>query len=158
MNIKEPFVMLLVGPPLSGKSTWIRQNYPMVQVISRDEIVMELAGTRDYNKAFSEVDQKEVDRVLSQRLTECANSGESVIIDMTNMTQKRRMQTLNYFSEDYYKVAVIFPLLSDEEYGIRNQKRIEQENKNLPISIVKRMISSYQLISKEEGFDKVMSI
>lgn len=158
MNIKEPFVMLLVGPPLSGKSTWIRQNYPMVQVISRDEIVMELAGTRDYNKAFSEVDQKEVDRVLSQRLTECASSGESVIIDMTNMTQKRRMQTLNYFSEDYYKVAVIFPLLSDEEYGIRNQKRIEQENKNLPISIVKRMISSYQPISKEEGFDKVMSI
>ena len=57
MNIKEPFVMLLVGPPLSGKSTWIRQNFTDTQVISRDEIVMELAGTRDYNKAFSEVNQ-----------------------------------------------------------------------------------------------------
>lgn len=158
MNIKEPFVMLLVGPPLSGKSTWIRENYPLTKVISRDEIVMELAGTRDYNKAFSEVDQKEADRVLSQRILESSNSGENVIIDMTNMTQKRRMQTLNYFSPDYYKVAVIFPLLSDREYEIRNQKRIEQENKNLPISIVKRMISSYQPISKEEGFDKVMSI
>lgn len=44
--------MLLVGPTLSGKSTWLKTNYPNVKVISRDEIVMEVAGTIDYNKAF----------------------------------------------------------------------------------------------------------
>jgi predicted kinase len=156
MNIKEPFVMLLVGPPLSGKSTWIRNNYPNTKVISRDEIVMELAGTNDYNKAFSQVNHKLVDKVLSDRLSESSN-GENVIVDMTNMTGKRRAQTLSYF-DSYYKVAVIFPILSDEEYETRNKKRISEENKDLPLSIVKRMISSYQTIKEEEGFDKVISI
>jgi len=67
-KIKEPFVMMLIGPTLSGKSTYIRSNYPSAEVISRDEIVMEVFGSRDYNSAFKEVDQKEVDRRLADRL------------------------------------------------------------------------------------------
>lgn len=157
MNIKEPFVMLLVGPPLSGKSTWIRSNFPEVKVISRDEIVMEVAQTRDYNKAFAEVDHKEVDRILAQRLNQSNIDDENVIVDMTNMTSKRRKQTLNFFGDNFYKIAVIFPILTDEDYQSRNQKRISEENKDLPLSIIKRMISSYQTVSKEEGFDKIIS-
>lgn len=157
MKIKEPFVMLLVGPPLSGKSTWIRQNFPDTMIISRDEIVMKLALTRDYNKAFNEVDQKAVDNLLHSRLVEAGFNNQSVIIDMTNMTKKRRISTLSHFSNNFYKVAVIFPILTDEEYQIRNQKRIREENKDLPLRIIKNMISSYQSISKDEGFDEIIS-
>ena len=77
---------------------------------------------------------------------------------MTNMTLKRRRATLNYFSDYYYKVAVIFPILSDEEYKTRNDKRIVEENKDLPMHVIKNMISSYQPISTEEGFDEVISL
>lgn len=158
MNIKEPFVMLLIGPPLSGKTTWIKNNFPNTEVISRDELVMEVAQTRDYNKAFAEVDQKLVDQILQERLLESAIDEKSVIVDMTNMTIKRRLSTLKYFGDNFYRVAVIFPILSDEEYQIRNQKRISEENKDLPLRIIKRMISSYQPISKEEGFNKIISV
>lgn len=157
-NLKEPFVIILVGPPLSGKSTWIRNNFPDTSVISRDEILMEVYGSRDYDKAFSNVDQKEVDRVLHQRLVDANKSKENVIIDMTHMTSKRRKHNLDYFSDDYYKLCVIFPLLSDEEYERRNQKRMKEENKNLPMHVVKRMISQYQSIRQDEGFDKVISL
>ena len=44
------------------------------------------------------------------------------------MASKRRKQNLNYFTNDYYKLAVIFPILSEEEYVKRNQKRIEEAN------------------------------
>ena len=44
-NIKEPFVIILIGPPLSGKSTWIRENFPNTDVISRDEILMDVYGS-----------------------------------------------------------------------------------------------------------------
>ena len=107
MKLKEPFVIILVGPTLSGKSTWIRNNYPNVNVISRDEIVMEVAGTRDYNKAFEIVDHKLVDKVLADRLIEANNTQTSSIIDMTNMTVKRRLQTLRYFDDSFEKVAEI---------------------------------------------------
>ena len=158
MKLKEPFVIILVGPPLSGKTTSIRQNFPDTEVISRDETVMEVYGSRNYTEAFANVDQKEVDRVLQQKFIKANSEKKSVIIDMTHMASKRRKQNLDYFSSDYYKLAVIFPILSDEEYEIRNKKRIEEENKDLPMRIVKSMISSYQPISKEEGFDKVISL
>lgn len=157
-NLKEPFVIILVGPPLSGKTTWIRNNFPNTKVISRDETLMEVYGSRNYTEAFNNVDQKEVDRVLTQKFIDANAAKESVIVDMTHMASKRRKQNLDYFTNDYYKLAVIFPILSDEEYAKRNQKRIEEENKDLPMRIVKSMISSYQPISKEEGFDKVISL
>jgi len=157
-HIKEPFVIILVGPPLSGKTTWIRNNFPTTEVISRDEIVMEVYGSKNYTDAFNNVDQKEVDRVLDSRLKEANKSKKNVIVDMTHMTSKRRKQNLDYFSDDYYKLAVIFPILSDEEYVKRNKKRIEEENKDLPMHIVKRMISSYQPIRSDEGFNKIVSL
>ena len=156
MNLKEPFVMLLVGPTLSGKSTWIRNNYPTINVISRDEIVMEIAGTRDYNRAFETVDQKLVDRVLAERLTGANLTKTSTIVDMTNMTVKRRAQTLRYFDDSFYKIAVIFPILSDEQYQMRNIDRNSKENKWIPPSVIKSMIDSYQEPTSDEGFSKII--
>jgi predicted kinase len=157
-QLKEPFVIILIGPPLSGKTTWIRENFPTTEVISRDEIVMEVYGSRNYTEAFKNVDQKEVDKVLSQKFLDANLSKKNVIVDMTHMASKRRKQNLNYFTNDYYKLAVIFPILSEDEYERRNQKRIEEENKNLPMAIVKSMISSYQPITADEGFNKVISL
>lgn len=157
-NLKEPFVIILIGPPLSGKSTWIRENFPTTEVISRDEIVMEVYGSRNYTEAFKSVDQKEVDKVLTQRFLDANKEKKNVIVDMTHMASKRRKQNLNYFTDDYYKLGVIFPILTDDEYVKRNQKRIEEENKDLPMGIVKSMISSYQPITSDEGFNKVISL
>lgn len=157
-KLKTPFVIILVGTPLSGKSTWIRQNFTDINVISRDEILMEVYGSRNYTEAFQNVNQKEVDRILDSRLREANSSNQNVIIDMTNMTSKRRKQNLNYFSSDFYKLAVIFPRLSDDEYIRRNNKRIEEENKDLPMHVIKNMISSYQNIKDDEGFNRVISL
>lgn len=148
--------MLLVGPTLSGKSTWIRNNYPTINVISRDEIVMEVAGTRDYNRAFETVDQKLVDRVLAERLTGANLTKTSTIVDMTNMTVKRRAQTLRYFDDSFYKIAVVFPILSDEQYQMRNIDRNSKENKWIPPSVIKSMIDSYQEPTSDEGFSKII--
>ena len=148
--------MLLVGPTLSGKSTWIRNNYPTINVISRDEIVMEVAGTRDYNRAFETVDQKLVDRVLAERLTSANLTKTSTIVDMTNMTVKRRAQTLRYFDDSFYKIAVVFPILSDEQYQMRNIDRNSKENKWIPPSVIKSMIDSYQEPTSDEGFSKII--
>lgn len=157
-NLKEPFVIVLIGPPASGKTTWIKQNFPTTNVISRDDIVMEVYGSKNYTEAFKNVDQKEVDRILHERLVDANLQKKNVIIDMTHMASKRRKHNLNYFSNDYYKLAVIFPILSEDEYERRNKKRIEEENKDLPMHVIKSMISSYQPVSADEGFNKIISL
>jgi predicted kinase len=158
MKLKEPYLILLIGPTLSGKSTWIKNNYPNTDVISRDEILMDIAGTRDYNKAFEIVDQKLVDKVLAERLLDANFNKTSSIIDMTNMTIRRRAQTLRYFNDNFYKIAVVFPILSDEEYQMRNINRNAKENKWIPPSVIKSMIDSYQYPTLEEGFDNIISL
>jgi len=159
-KLKEPYVIILIGPPLSGKTTWIRENFEpgSFELISRDQIVLDLHGKDDYNTAFKTVDQKEVDKILVNKISTSAKEGKNAIIDMTNMTSKRRKYNLSFFGSEYYKLAVIFPVLKDEEYVARDKKRTEEENKSIPMHIIKNMISSYQSVKKDEGFDRVISL
>ena len=159
-KLKKPWVMVLIGPPLSGKDTWIRNNPELKDavMISRDQILLDVSQTDDYNLAFKTVNQKEVDKKLNSLLVDTGRSDKNAIINMTHMARKRRTYNLKFFP-NHYKIAVIFPQLSDEEYKRRNQKRNEEENKFIPDHVIKSMISSYQTVDKQkEGFDKVISL
>jgi predicted kinase len=158
MKTKSPFVIILSGIPMSGKSTWVRENYPDTLAISRDELVMEVAGTRDYNLAFKTVDQKAVDKLLAKRITDAATQKVDVIIDMTNLSRKVRVKNLSYFSNDYYKVSVVLPILDSEEYKRRNDFRSINENKFIPPFVIKSMMDSFVLPTDDEGFDKIILI
>lgn len=158
MKIKSPFVIILSGIPMSGKSTWVRENHPNTFTISRDEIVMEVAGTRDYNLAFKNVDQKVVDKLLVERITDAANKKVDVIIDMTNLSRKVRLKNLSYFSNDYYKISVVLPILDSEEYERRNNFRLINENKFIPPFVIKSMMDSFVLPIDDEGFDEIIFI
>jgi len=156
---KSPWVIIMIGPPLSGKTSWINKNFEIseYELISRDQLVVDVYGEDDYNAAFGSVNQKEVDRLLTQKLTEIGNSTKNAIVDMTHMGRKRRIQNLTYF-KNHTKIAVIFPILTDEEYQRRNDKRTREEKKTIPIHVIRNMISSYQTISHEEGFNRVYSV
>jgi predicted kinase len=158
LKLKYPFVMILIGPPLSGKSTFIRENFNDVEidVISRDQIVLDLSGTDDYNLAFNTVNQKEVDKELKSRLLEAGKSDKNVIIDMTNLSSKRRKSNLSYFEDKFYKVAVLFPELEWSEYLRRNELRSVNENKMIPEGVIKNMIENFQEVRYDEGFNKVI--
>ena len=105
-KLKDPYVIILIGPPLSGKTTWINKNFEpgSFELISRDQIVLDLHGEDDYNTAFNTVDQKEVDRILVNKLSKTAKEGKNAIVDMTHMTSKRRKYNLSFFGSEYYSL------------------------------------------------------
>ena len=157
-SIKNPFVIFLVGPPLSGKDTLIRNlELSNVVVVSRDDIVLEMCPGLNYNDAFKSVNQKQVDKVLKARLIDLANSGKNVIINLTNLRRKKRNLFKSYFSKEYVKVSIIFPILSLQEYEKRNKVRFESENKNISRSVMEDMINGYESIDESENFDKVIN-
>jgi predicted kinase len=155
---QKPYVLMLIGPPLSGKDTVLKKLNLDAVMISRDQILMDVYGSDNYDEAFKNVNQKEVDRVLIQNIQTASKEGKNVVINMTNMTRKRRTYNLDFFGDEYTKIALIFPLLDESEYERRNLKRKEEENKFIPLHVLKNMISSYQSISKDEGFDKIVSL
>jgi tRNA uridine 5-carbamoylmethylation protein Kti12 len=127
-------------------------------VISRDALVLEAYGTDDYDAAFGSVDQKKVDEMLRERLKECAAAKRDCIVDMTNMTAKRRKHTLSFFGKEYTKIAVVFEPLDMDEIKRRDDKRKAEENKSIPMGVIKSMIDSYQPPTEEEGFHKITYI
>jgi len=161
-TLKEPFVLLMVGPPLTGKSTaiksWLENYNGKVEVISRDAILLEEHGSDDYSAAFNAPGiQKKADKILISKLEDANANRSNVIIDMTNLNPKRRGYNLSFFDEDYYKVAVLFPILSWDEFSARNEKRKIEENKFIPEHVIKNMVNSYSSIKDDEEIDKVIS-
>lgn len=155
---REPFVIILIGPPLSGKTTWVKNNFSDIEVISRDDILMESCDYTNYNEAFNNVDQKNVDKLLLERFKELSTSKKNVIVDMTHMGSKRRKYNLSHFGDDYYKVGVIFPFLKEKEYIKRNEKRVLEEDKDISMNVVNNMISNFVPIKSDEGFNKIISL
>ena len=161
-TLKSPFIIIMIGPPLVGKSTaiksWLEKYNEEVTIISRDEIVLEQYGSNDYYAAFNSVNQKQVDKILISKLEKANYNKENVIIDMTHLTSKRRVYNLSFFDEDYYKVAVIFPFLDWDEYRKRNEKRKNEENKYIPEHIITNMMNSFSGIKDSEGFNKIINL
>jgi predicted kinase len=161
-TLKTPFVIIMVGPPLVGKTTaiksWLSKYDGEINVISRDAIVLEQYGSDDYSAAFNSVNQKEVDRVLISRIETANAKGQNVIIDMTNLTSKRRGYNLSFFDDEYYKVAIVFPMLTTQEFKARNEKRTIEEKKFIPDHVIRNMIDSFQPIKDKEGFNKIISL
>ena len=159
-SIKPPFVIILVGPPLVGKSTLIRkwlQTYDgKVNVISRDAILLEQHGSDNYSEAFKSVNQKNVDKLLISSIEESNEKRQNVILDMTHLSPKRRMYNLSFFDDDYTKLAVVLDIPSVEELLKRNETRNAEENKFIPEGVIYKMIKDYTPIQAKEGFDKVI--
>jgi predicted kinase len=148
-------VYVLIGPPLSGKSTFKKKHFPNAFNICRDDIILSLALNVSYEEAFKIVNQKEVDTILKSKL-ESASNFQEVVIDMTNMTSKRRKYNLSFFP-NHKKVAILFNFPTDDEYFLRNQKRIKEENKSISYGVFKNILDSFTPIKENENFDKIFS-
>lgn len=158
LNTKSPFCVILVGPPLSGKDTFLSKlQIDNLEIISRDSIVLDLCPNMTYNEAFSSVNQKLVDKTLKDKVKQASSENKNVIINLTNLRKKSRRSFLLKFGAEYKKIAIIFPILSMDEYVIRNSSRTESESKTISIKVIKDMIDGYEPIDELENFDKVIN-
>ncbi|CAG7581232.1 MAG: putative poly A polymerase [uncultured marine phage] len=155
----DKWVMILVGTPLVGKSTYLRENFSDVDYVtlSRDECLLEVAGTDDYGIAWKTANQKNVDKLLKSKFENASKEGKNCVVDMTNLSKKRRKSNLKFFGEDYFKVAVTFDHLSQDEYKMRNEKRLEEEKKFIPYGVIASMKKAYTPVDRNEGFDLIVS-
>lgn len=158
-SIDKPYLLTLIGPPNCGKSTFIthlksfsiRKRLDFFHIISRDDIVLSLSGTDDYNKAWEIVDHELVNQELKKRFETLSGLKENVVIDMTNMNRYIRKSNNDMF-KDHYKIAIVFNY-NKQEILERNESR---KNKKIPIEVIDSMINKYDTPTLEEGFDLIV--
>jgi len=146
MNRITNDMILLIGLPGSGKSTWVERyatNRKHTVSISSDKIREELYGDEatqgDNNKIFS---------LVRERAEEALKDCKDVIIDATNMTIKDRSA---YFDIAKTYGAVVTGILFDipvEECKRRNSKR----DRVVPDFVYDKMMERYEQPQLSEGF------
>ena len=151
-----PTITVLVGPPNSGKSTWIKANKSNEFVISRDETLMRYAAFNGMSqdnystiwKNLAEEDQKEIDNEILNKFNRAKQSKNDIVIDMTNMSKKSRRKWLSQV-KGYNKKAVVF-MTDIETLFERNLKRKESEGKFIPEEVIINMIKSFLVPTFDE--------
>lgn len=155
--IDYPKIVVLIGPPLSGKSTWIENidygnNEPTV--ICRDDLLMDMyARGGTYQEAWEAADQKHVDKVLMQKFNVAVKNRDKIIIDMTNMSAKSRRRWLAGVPRDYVKEAIVFATPANK-LSVRNLNRYEDEKKFIPDYVIENMMKRYT----DPGYDEFDAI
>jgi predicted kinase len=155
-----------VGPPCSGKSTYIQElrnagSFDSPEnntiIISRDDALMDIGKqkypTLNYSELFktlTEDDQKEVDTLVQKRFKAAIVNKDNIVIDMTNMNPKSRRKWLANVNSSYTKHIVVF-FTGYEELMKRNTIRAAKTGKYIPNHIFVDMMKKFKLPMSDEA-------
>lgn len=148
--------IVIVGLPCSGKSTYVKENYPNATVISFDNTIQEMYPELSYNEAHKKVNLEEAEKTMKSRLLDAIKKADNdIIVDKTNLKIKSRRKLLASVSKKKFTtIAVVFSL-SETEFIKRNELRNKQEDKFISFKTFKEMRDMYEEVTKEEGFDEI---
>jgi len=139
---------VLVGLPGAGKTTWA--NKQSLHVVSRDDEVMKLGGNASYMENWGVVDQKEVDANFEKHLSNTMTTGESFILDETNLTRKSRKALYNRLKEAGYFVQIVL-FLADVEHCVKAQNT--RPGKSIDVGVITNMAKSFSMPLTDEYDD-----
>lgn len=153
-----PHLIMFVGLPASGKSTW-RANMPLdgYDQLSTDDLIESHAKAvgLTYDEVF-----KDYMKIADGRFWNAVEDGirekRNLIIDRTNLTFKTRRRVMGRVTHDYSTQAIVFlPPVSTSDKMEHSLRLRSREGKNIPPHIIETMIESFELPTREEGFDSI---
>ena len=146
----------LIGVPGAGKSTWIK-NQPWAKdmpVVGTDHFVEQeaLRVGKTYSEVFDAYMPTAV-RLMANQALVCQANHLDFIWDQTSTTvasRKRKFNTL--LPSQYEHIAVVFKVPEPDELSRRLASR---PGKNIPFSVMEKMIKNFEPPSLDEGFKEI---
>jgi len=153
-------IIMLVGVPASGKSTWTEKEFQgECVVVSSDkhlDVIAEHYG-QTYDGVFSQY-MKVAEKMMWEDFDSYVSGGYSpIVIDRTNLSARSRLkffeQLKNFHRNHGYEIeAVIFKTPEAKEWKRRLESR---PGKTIPQHVLESMERSYEQPRLSEGFSKV---
>lgn len=146
--MNRPKLVLLVGPPGCGKSTYatkyIEENINTIH-LSSDGIRKELWGDEAIQG-----DNSEVFSLMQSRAIEALNNGQNVVYDATNMTRKDRSYMIELCPKFVQIEAHIIwaPIETCIERDAARERTVGKE-------VIDRMLKKFQAPYYDEGISEI---
>ena len=133
-RIAEGSLVVLVGPPASGKSTWAAEQFPSHQVVSSDAL-RAVVGTDEHDQRASKDAFDVLDLVVQRRL----RRGLTTVVDSLGTDAKRRRRWIRAAADaGRPSVAVVFDT-DDATCRARNRAR----DRSIPTSVMTSMLARW---------------
>lgn len=146
-------IIVMVGAPGSGKSTWVKKYnlpHPCVTILSSDAL-RAVFGKDENDQTVS----AKVFQYMEIEADSLVRNGNTVLIDATNMHRKARKPWVD-LAKKYGVVLEAYVFIVDKDILIeRNKKRGAAGGRDVPADVIDRMLTNYVAPSQEEGFDAV---
>lgn len=136
----EKEVIVMIGLPRSGKSTYIQENLGDYFQISRDALIMESCPrAKTYTEAWNSVDQEEIDKKLTQKAQAAFKTEDRIVIDMTNMSKKSRKKWLSLAKQnDFFTKAYVMATPVEKCIERSYDSKVKHIPENVIMSMSKR--------------------
>jgi predicted kinase len=142
--IKIACLIVLVGPPGSGKTTWARRNGRGAVHVSQDGLID--AITPDgFDYVYRPIYREAEDAVARAAL----QAGHTVIVDRTNRTRAHRERWLEMAREASCPAVAVIMTTSEAVCRERNAKR---GRSRLSEERMERMLAALEPVQSDEGF------
>jgi predicted kinase len=140
-----PCLIVLVGPPGSGKSTWAKQNGHGAVHVSQDDLI-DAITPNGFEHVYCPIYSAAEDAVARTAL----DRGHTVIVDRTNRTPAHRRRWLAFAHQaDCPAIAVVMRASFQQ---CRERNRIRQDRRRLTEERMDRMIAAFEPVRLDEGF------
>lgn len=138
----KPMMILMIGLPRSGKSTFVNNVLSSANYIciSADNIREELTGDKSIQS-----NDKEVWKLLYEKFDSAIKNKENIVVDNTNLKIKYRKRFVDPALKNNYFVIYASFMNIDEDIIL---DRIEKTN--FPINIYHRMKAGFENFTEEE--------
>ncbi|HAG07974.1 MAG: hypothetical protein XD78_0785 [Desulfotomaculum sp. 46_296] len=139
-------LIVLIGPPAAGKSTWLHQFRG--EVISTDDIRRDEFGVQ-----YDPLLEPAVWWIAYKRLSQALAVGKEVCFDATNTTKARRKPLISRGKQAGASIEAIVFLQDLDSLIERNAAR--PPGKRVPGEVIEAKYRELEMPSLEEGFDKI---
>jgi predicted kinase len=143
--LSVPCLIVLVGPPGSGKTTWARRNGPGVVHVSQDGLI-DAITPNGFDHVYRPVYREAEDAVARAAL----QAGHTVIVDRTNRTRAHRERWLQVAREAGCPAVALVMTTPASLCRERNAKR--DASSRLSEERMERMLAALEPVRADEGF------
>jgi predicted kinase len=143
-----PCLIVLVGPPGSGKTTWARRNGRGMVHVSQDGLID--AITPDgFDHVYRPIYREAEDAVARAAL----QANHTVIVDRTNRTRAHRERWLQIAREAQCPAVAV--VMTTSEALCRQRNAMRDPRRRLSDERMERMMAALEPVRTDEGFVSV---